>query len=237
MTHVELSSDFTVDLVQHTGADYMIAAAARVSTGLDILSKQDEEADAKLIRYLVKNRHGSPFEHSSMTFRIEAPIFVWREFMRHRIGFSYNEVSGRYVKLQPKFYVYPVDRPLVQEGSSAHPKLMHGHPALTPMVNGDMTRLYNKAWKTYESLLEDGVANEVARSVLPVGIYSSAYVTCNARSMMAFLSLRVDGGEGAMFETKPQWEIEQVAKKMEDKFAELFPATHKAFVKFGRVSP
>ncbi|MGL4998024.1 MAG: FAD-dependent thymidylate synthase [Cetobacterium sp.] len=237
MTHVELCSDFDVTLFQHSGSDAMTAAAARVSTGAELLEFPDKEADEKLIKYLLRHRHGSPFEHSSMTFRIEAPIFVWREFMRHRIGFSYNEVSGRYTKLQPKFYTYPVDRPLVQEGSSAHPELSHGHPALTPVVNGDITRLYNKAWKTYETLLDDGVAKEVARTVLPVGIYSSAYVTCNARSMMSFLSLRVDGGESAMFETKPQWEIQQVAMQMEEIFAEHFPATHEAFVSSGRVSP
>lgn len=237
MTEIVLSSEFDVTLIQHVGSDAMIAAAARVSTGAQLQPQPDADADAKLIRYLVRNRHGSPLEHTSLTFRIEAPIFVWREFMRHRIGFSYNEISARYVKLEPKFYVYPPTRPLTQQGSSAHPKLEHGHPALTPLVNGDLTRGYNKVWNIYESLLHEGVAKEVARAILPVGIYSSAYVTCNARSLMAFLSLRVDGGDDAMFNTKPQWEIEQVALKMETVFSELFPATYKAFSESRRVSP
>lgn len=230
-----LSSEFDVELIQSTGSDAMIANAARVSTGAD-LNGYDSEVDAKLINYLTKHRHGSPFEHSSMTFRISAPIFVFREFMRHRVGWSYNEVSARYKKLEPRFYIYPSQRPLVQEGSSAHPELVRGPDHLTLTTSGTLSVAYQQAWDAYEILLADGVANEVARAVLPVGIYSDMYVTCNARSMMAFLSLRVDA-ENAQFETKPQWEIDQVARKMEEEFSALFPATWGAFNKNGRVSP
>lgn len=232
---IKFLTDFDVELVQHTGSDASIAAAARVSTGLD-LSDYSEKENAGLINYLMKHRHGSPFEHNSMTFRISAPIFVFREFMRHRIGWSYNEVSARYKKMDPKFYVYPVERPLIQEGSSAHPKLVAGHPAMTPMVNHELEHAYRVAWKSYKTLLEDGVANEVARSVLPVGLYSEMYATCNARSLMSFLSLRVDAKEST-FETKPQWEIEMVARKMESEFDRLFPATSESFTMNGRVAP
>lgn len=224
-----------VELVQFTGSDAMIASAARVSTGLD-LDKYSEEEDAGLINYLMKHRHGSPFEHNSMTFRISAPIFVFREFMRHRIGWSYNEVSARYKKLEPNFYVYPDERPLIQEGSSAHPKLVHGDASLLTSTNNTVEQAYKHAWEMYELLLQDGVANEVARTVLPVGIFSEMYATCNARSLMSFLSLRVDS-EDSKFETKPQWEIESVARAMEFDFAEEFPDTHEAFVKNGRVAP
>jgi thymidylate synthase (FAD) len=235
MTRINYTSELDVELVQHVGSDASIAAAARVSTGLD-LKEYTEDQNAGLINYLAKHRHGSPFEHNSMTFRISAPIFVFREFQRHRIGWSYNEVSARYKKMDPKFYVYPPERPLIQEGSAAHPGLVHGHPAMTPMVNHEMEHAYKVAWKSYNTLLEDGVANEVARSVLPVGLFSEMYATTNARSLMAFLSLRVDA-EGATFETKPQWEIEQVALKMEAEFGKMFPATYTAFVKNGRVAP
>ena len=235
MSKFRLTSDFDVELIQSTGTDASIAAAARVSTGMDLWDSAEED-DAKLINYLAKHRHGSPFEHNSMTFRISAPIFVFREFQRHRIGWSYNEVSARYKKMEPKFYIYPATRPLIQEGSSAHPRLVAGHPAMTPMVNHEMEHAYKTAWKSYKSMLEDGVANEVARSVLPVGIYSEMYATCNARSLMSFLSLRVDSRD-ATFETKPQWEIEQVALEMEEKFDMLFPATSEAFNKNGRVAP
>jgi thymidylate synthase (FAD) len=232
---VEFSSEFEVEFIQGTGTDAIVAAAARVSTGLN-LDEYSAEDNAKLISYLMKHRHGSPFEHGSMTFRISAPIFVFREFMRHRIGWSYNETSARYKKLEPKFYVYPGERPLIQEGSSAHPNLVAGTPHMTENVNGRLELLYGDAWNAYTSMIEDGVAYEVARAVLPVGIYSEMYVTCNPRSLMAFLSLRVDA-ENARFETKPQWEIEQVAKNMEEYFALLYPATYDAFNNHGRVAP
>lgn len=232
---MRLSSEFDIELIQSTGTDASIAAAARVSTGMDLWDSSEED-DAKLINYLMKHRHGSPFEHNSMTFRISAPIFVFREFHRHRVGWSYNEVSGRYKKLDPRFYIYPSERPLVQEGSSAHPALVAGPESMTLTTNGVLYDSYKSSWSAYESLLDSGAANEVARSVLPVGIYSEMYATCNARSLMSFLSLRVDDSD-ATFQTKPQWEIEQVALKMEAEFDKLFPATSEAFNKNGRVSP
>ena len=112
-------SDVTVELVKHTASDADVLFAARVSTlgeqSLDELQK-DPERSKGLINYLMRDRHGSPFEHNSMTFFVSAPIFVFREFMRHRVGWSYNEESGRYRELQPVFYVPDADRKLVQEG-------------------------------------------------------------------------------------------------------------------------
>lgn len=232
---MEFTSDLKVELVQHTGSDAFIASAARVSTGAELESFEAKK-DAGLINYLMKKRHGSPFEHGSMTFRIEAPIFVFREFQRHRVGWSYNEVSGRYKKLEPKFYTYPEGRPLVQAGSGAHPDLVHGDEKLHTWVNGSIQSSARKAWREYEAMLELGVANEVARAVLPVTTFSSMYATCNPRSLMAFLSLRVDA-ENNQFETKPQWEIQRVAEEMGEHFADLFPATEAAFEANGRVSP
>lgn len=232
---MEFTSELAVDLVQHTGSDAFIASAARVSTGAE-LEQFAAEKDAGLINYLVRKRHGSPFEHGSMTFRIEAPIFLFREFQRHRIGWSYNEVSGRYKKLEPKFYVYPEDRPLVQAGSGAHPDLVQGDSQLLKFVNGSVQSVSRKAWREYEAMLELGAANEVARAVLPVTTYSSMYATCNPRSLMSFLSLRTDDPANA-FESKPQWEIEQVAYAMQSEFAQLFPATFEAFQKNGRIAP
>lgn len=232
--NIHLTSGLDVTLIAHHGNDADIANAARVSTGAD--GQHDTHTDERLINYLVKNRHGSPFEHTYLKFKISAPIFVFREFMRHRIGFSYNEASARYKKLEPKFYVYPEQRPLVQEGSSAHPDLVMGDGTLSVITRGLLTSSYAKTWKDYEALLDAGVANEVARAVLPVGVYSDMIVSCNVRSLMAFLSLRVDSPDNT-FETKPQWEIQQVAEDMEFAFKTLFPATHKAFVNNGRVCP
>lgn len=230
MTEITFTSELGVDLVQYAGSDAMIASAARVSTGKD-LEEHEHGRDAGLIGYLARAGHGSPFEHGSLTFRIDAPIFVAREFMRHRTGWSYNEVSGRYKKLEPKFYVYPEERPLVQEGSGAHPKLGHGYGWLRQsFVNGNIEIACEDAWRAYEAMLAAGAANEVARTVLPVGTYTQWYATCNPRSLMHFLSLRTsDSGESA-----PQWEIERIAKQMEWQFGELFPATYDAWVRGGR---
>jgi len=235
MTTPTFTSTITVDLIQHVGSDAMIAAAARVSTGRD-LDEHTEAADKGLINYLVKNKHSSPLEHNSITFRVSAPIFVFREWHRHRIGFSYNEISARYTKLEPKFYVYPHERPLVQAGSSAHPELVAGSERQARTVSENMARAYDAAWFYYERLLELDVANEVARTVLPVGIYSEMYVTTNVRALLSFLSLRTSN-EDAAFPSKPQYEIEVAAKLMEAHVAELFPVTHEAWNRLGRVSP
>lgn len=239
MSEIMFTSDLTVELVQHTGSDAMIAAAARVSTGADLDVPHPDKMEAKdrgLIGYLMRSRHGSPFEHGSMTFRIEAPIFVAREFMRHRVGWSYNETSARYREMEPKFYLYPEGRPLVQAGTGAHPQLVSGGEALHSHVNDSIRFTAGNAWHLYKEMIEFGAANEVARAVLPVGIYTSFYATCNPRSLMNFLSLRIDHEDNS-FTTKPQYEIQVVAEQMEAAFAEHFPATHEAFRKSGRVSP
>lgn len=231
----EFTSALEVELVQHIGTDDSVAAAARVSTGLD-LAEYSETKNNGLINYLMKQKHGSPFEHNSMTFRIKAPIFVFREFHRHRVGWSYNEISGRYTKLAPNFYVYPEGRPLVQQGSGAHPKLVDASPIVTKVTNGFLVEAYSHAWRTYCEMLNAGVANEVARAVLPVGLFSEMYATCNARSLMSFLTLRVDHPSNT-FTTKPQWEIQNVAEQMEAEFKKLFPLTWASFVMNGRVAP
>ena len=235
MTEIIFSSDIDIELIQFAGNDAAIAKAARVSTRGD-MKEHDEAADAGLINYLVKHRHGSPFEHNMMTFRVSAPMFVFREWHRHRIGWSYNEISARYQKLEPKFYIYPEERPLIQEGSSAHPNLVAGTPHMTESVNSRLELLYGNAWNAYSSMIDDGVANEVARAALPVATYSTMYATCNARSLMSFMSLRIDATD-AMFQTKPQTEIQKAAEGMEVYFKALFPATYEAFVKNGRVAP
>lgn len=232
---MEFTSEIKVELIQHTGSDEAIAAAARVSTGLD-LQDYTPEQNRGLIKYLMKNRHGSPFEHNSMTFRAMVPIFCVREWQRHRIGWSYNEVSGRYKKLEPTFYVLSEERPTVQSGSGAHPKLISGGPVLTKVSNGIMIESYTHSWGAYEKLLDLGVANEVARNVLPVGVYTEMYATCNARSLMSFLSLRVDHPDNT-FSTKPQWEIQNGAEQMEDHLKMLFPETWSAYLSNGRVAP
>ncbi len=232
---ITIKCDFDVDIVDCMGSDSLICRAARVST-LGAASLETDESFG-LIKFLMRNRHGSPFEHGSMTFRITAPIFVWREFMRHRIGFSYNEQSGRYMEMIPVFYVPPENRSgIVQVGKPGHYEYIPGSNKQYSMVGEGLTWSYETAWSIYQDLLQNGIAKEVARMVLPVGIYSTAYVTCNPRSLMSFLSLRTKS-DVATFPSYPQWEINQVADRMEEHFGQLFPLTHVAFCESGRVSP
>ena len=235
---IEFRSDITVELVRANASDADVVFAARVST-VGEQSLEDVDADpqrsAGLINYLMRDRHGSPFEHNSMTFFVKAPIFVWREHMRHRIA-SYNEESARYRELLPVFYVPSHERPLVQSGKPGAYEFHPGTPAQSELVERTIQESCTAAYSGYLEMLEAGVAREVARMVLPVTIYSSAYVTMNARALMNFLSLRRKV-EGSHFVSYPQREIEMVAEVYEEHFAKLMPLTHSAFIEHGRVAP
>jgi len=231
----------TVELVRSSASDADVLFAARVSTqGEQTLeaASAGTEATAKdrgLINYLMRDRHGSPFEHNSLTFYIQAPIFVFREFMRHRIA-SYNEESGRYRELRPVFYVPAADRNLVQVGKPGAYEFLPGTAEQSALVDTATRDASEFAFTAYQRMLDAGVAREVARIVLPLNIYSSMYVTLNARSLMNFLSLRTKV-EGTHFPSFPQREIEMCAEKMETVWRELMPLTHAAFNANGRVAP
>ncbi|MCU1529089.1 MAG: FAD-dependent thymidylate synthase [Frondihabitans sp.] len=239
----QFRSDVTVELVRSSAHDSDVLFAARVSTmGEQTLegaqaSAEGEAANkgAGLINYLMRDRHGSPFEHNSMTFYVQAPIFVFREFMRHRMA-SYNEESGRYRELNPVFYVPAPERNLVQIGKPGAYDFVPGTAEQLELVDRSTREASTQAFAAYQKMLDAGVAREVARIVLPLNIYSSMYVTVNARSLMNFLSLRTKR-EGTHFPSFPQREIEMCAEKMEDIWAELMPLTYAAFGKNGRVAP
>ena len=232
-------SDMTVELVKHSASDTDVLWAARVSTAgeqsLDEL-KKDPERSKGLINYLMRDRHGSPFEHNSMTFFVSAPLFVFREHHRHRVGWSYNEESGRYRELEPVFYLPDESRRLVQQGRPGKYEFVEGTPEQLRLARESMTAAYRQSYAAYQDMLAAGVAREVARSVLPVGLYSSMYATCNARSLMHFLGLRTKH-ELARTPSFPQREIEMVAEQMEAQWAALMPLTYEAFNRNGRVAP
>lgn len=224
-----------VSLIDHMGSDLSIVRAAKVSVAGENWPDRMTRSGEGLVKYLMTHRHGSPFEHATMTFFVKAPIFVFREFHRHRIA-SYNEMSGRYTTLPCEFYIPSPDRPLVNVGSSARPEFAPGGSDQVGLVQDLLTSVYEHAWTAYQGLLAGGVANEVARMVLPVGIFSQMYVTMNVRALMNFLSLRVDSLDSAT-RSRPQFEIQQVAEEIEKEFARLFPVVHEAFVLNGRVAP
>lgn len=190
------------------------------------------------IRFLMKNRHGTPFEQNYFQFFVKAPIAVFREHHRHRIGWSYNEESGRYKVMKPEFYIPPPERPLVQEGKPGHYIMKPGTMEQGYAMTDVMVEQFKLAYETYEMLLNEvKVPKEVARGVLPVYLMTSMFASCNARSMMAFLSLRTDEPE-ATFPSKPMWEIDELVARVYEKALKAYmPITYKAFCDFGRVAP
>lgn len=242
MSDFKFTSDITVRLIDSMGDDARIAMAAWVSTSAeDGMRRAVEKPDdvKGVINYLLKNRHGTPFEHGTMTFFVHAPIFVWREWHRHRIGFSYNEESARYKTLDPVFYLPDRERPMMKVDG-----WKPGRPKFTRCQSdemyadwyGAMSLSYQASYKMYLTGLELGIDPGLARDCLPVGIYSSCWVTCNPRSLMAFLSLRTHEPDAKQV-SYPLWEIDVAARKCEELFAVRFPITHAAFVAAGRTAP
>lgn len=221
---INYTDQLTCTLLDSQASDLAVVNAARIS--LDTQHPDMEEGDAPLIRFLLRNRHGTPFEHGYFKFLVEAPIFVFREHHRHRAGHSYNEMSGRYTQLEPKFYVPNEAR--VQQGKPGA-YVYEDEPALTKPVQRHVQRSYEIAWATYEDLLRMGVAKEQARVVLPVGIYTKMIWSCNPRSLMHFLGLRNA--------PTAQAEIRAIAQQAETALRRIMPITWAAFIEAGRVAP
>ena len=215
MTEPTLRSDMKVELIDFMGGDGRVVQAARTST-LGAAASEEKESEG-LINFLLRERHDVPVEHSVFTFRIEAPIFVTRQILKHRIT-SISEESARYRKLDGVFYIPDADRPLAQEGKTGDYNMVPLLEARANYANSLMESATLDAWVAYQALLEIGVAKEAARMVLPVNVYSSMYLTINARSLMNFLSKRN--------EHHAQFEIREVAKQMEDVFAKQMPLTY-----------
>lgn len=233
---VKWKSDVDVELVSHDGDDTRIAEAAWVSNyGGGIPSDQANRIPG-LINFLMRDRHGTPFEHNSLTFRVSAPLFVFYEWHRHRAGWSYNEESARYRELDPVFYVPADNRALVQTGSPGKYQFGPGSYNQVAIAEASAKRAARFTWEEYQHQLEHGIAREVARDVLPVSVYKTQYATCNLRSLFAFLSLRWAHPLSTV-PTFPLAEIQMVAEGLEREARPLFPAAFEAFDKNGRVAP
>lgn len=243
MIEIIEKSDVDVKLQQDVGGDHVLAAAAWVVDDIaEALEKERIKPGEieRIINYLMKHRHGSPFEHGLMTFCVDAPILVWREHHRHRIGWSYNEESARYKTLRPTFYIPRRDRPMmkVEDWRPGRPKFtICEDDEIFDKLRDNLLDDYTRSYNHYVENLELGIDPGLARDGLNVGIYSSCWTTCNPRSMMAFLSLRTYRPEMAKFVSYPLWEIELVAENYERVFSELYPLTYDAFNNNGRVAP
>ncbi len=207
-------------------SDLSVVNAARVSFARR--KEAMDESDEGLIRFLMRDRHGTPFEHNAFRFHIRAPIFVAREWMRHRVG-SFNEFSMRYARATDEFYVPEPEDVRTQVGKPGAYSFDPVSPDVAETARDELRKVYEHAYSTYERLVELGVARELARSAMPVGAYTEFYWTLNARSLMNFVSLRA--AETA------QREIRRYADACERFLAERMPVTHAAFVAANRVAP
>ena len=206
--------------------DLSVVNGARVSFARR--KEELDESDEGLIRFLMRDRHGTPFEHNSFRFHIRTPIFVAREWFRHRVG-SFNEFSMRYAKATDDFYVPEPEAVRTQVGKPGAYSFEEVSPEVAEKTRDELRAVYEKAYETYQTLVELGVARELARCALPVGAYTEFYWTVNARSLMNFLSLRAS--------EHAQREIRLYAEACETFLAEKMPVTYAAFVASGRVAP
>jgi thymidylate synthase (FAD) len=206
--------------------DLSVVNGARVSFARR--KEEMDESDEGLIRFLMRDRHGTPFEHNSFRFHIRCPLFVAREWMRHRVG-SFNEFSLRYAKATDDFYVPSPEDVRSQVGKPGAYSFEPVSDEVAEATRVKLQAVYEMAYLAYEQLVELGVARELARCALPVGAYTEFYWTINARSLMNFLSLR--NAETA------QREIRRYAEACERFLEQHMPVTYEAFVANGRVAP
>ena len=218
------SAGSSVTLDGYFATDLAVANAARVSFNQESDEMTDREVG--LISFLMKNRHGSPFEHGYFRFKVKCPIFVAREWFRHRIG-SFNEWSGRYSKIEPEFFIPEEFR--TQKGKPGAYKFERLDPIDDYSHQSQIEYAYSIAESVYEGLLDAGVAKEQARMVLPVATYTNFVWSVNPRALMNFLSLRAH--DDAMKE------IRDLAFDVEEDFKKVMPATHAAWEANGRIAP
>ena len=223
MTEIKLRSDMGVTLIDHMGSDRMVAEAARVSTlGLD----NNREKYVGLVRALMRDKHWSPFMHPQMTIAFEVPLFVRSQLVTH-YSLARSEFSMRYSEARPEFWVPTEDRPLVQVGKALDYRREMGTDQQSEAARLNIEQAAWSAWTYYSELLENGIAAEVARTVLPQSTYTTLWLTGNLRSWLSFLDNRMD--------PHAQWETQEVGTKVAEIFAERFPVTFEAYMQ-GRSS-
>lgn len=233
---VKFRSDMCIELLDVMGTDSKVAQVARVSTRNE---EATPERDARLVGTLVNEGHMVPLEHAAMTFRIECPIFVARQIQKHRMG-SQSELSARYTEMAPEFYVPGEHRKLGQTGSRMAYDMVDLGPQRAAATRYIIEEASKRAWRSYEDVLRVGAAREVARLVLPLNVYTEIRMTMNLRSLLNFLSLRVDwksqGYDNVKQVSHPQYEVQMVALEMAKHLMVNFPAVWQAFHEKGFVA-
>lgn len=208
-----------VRLVEYMGSDLSIVRNARVSYDAEWRTGEDEGKDAKLLNYLIKNKHTSPFESCVFTFEIKAPIFVFRQWHRHRT-WSFNEISARYAELPEEYYVPELEQLTAQSESNKQMRTDEQHP-LAEMFQRDIAASSEASFKKYKAMIACGCPRELARSVLPVGTYSHMFATVDLHNLFHFLKLRLH--------SHSQYEIRVYAEAMLKLIEPIVPHSVAAF--------
>lgn len=219
MTEIKVLDKGFVRLVDSMGSDLSISRAARVSYDAAWRAGEDQGSDAKLIKYLWKHNHTSPFESVVFTFEIKAPIFVLRQWHRHRT-WSYNELSGRYKELSPEFYMPNPEVIGVQADNNKQARTIITRTDVDANII-KVSEVYAEVYSLYKELLENKWPRELARSVLPVSTYSHMFATVNLHNLLRFLKLRCADDA--------QYEIRQYANALRDLITPIVPVTIEAF--------
>ena len=215
-----------VRLDAHMADDLSVVNSARVSFAQS--SDEIDTAGIGLINFLMRERHGTPFEHNSFRFHVKCPLFVAREWFRHRIG-SFNEFSARYSFVQDDFFVPRKEHVRTQAGKPGAYKFEPVEEQLAEHAILHIEEVNAYCYEAYQQLIEKGIAKELARTVLPVSMYTQFYWTVNARALMNFLSLRNDDSA--------QIDIRLYAKEVEEIFKGQMPVTYDSWINNGRVTP
>jgi thymidylate synthase (FAD) len=208
-----------VRLIDSMGTDLSIVRAARVSYDAEWRAGENQKSDHRLIHYLMRNRHTSPFEAVTFTFEVKAPIFVLRQWHRHRT-FSYNEVSARYTELPEEFYVPQLDKLTTQSSDNKQMRTNEQHPN-AEILQEEMEHVCRTAFTTYHGLLANGCPRELARSVLPLATYSHMFTTVDLHNLFHFIRLRIHDHS--------QYEIRVYAEAMLELTEAIVPVAVAAF--------
>jgi thymidylate synthase (FAD) len=209
--------------------DYSVVNSARVSFARNTEDEVEmTTADAGLINFLMREQHGTPFEHNAFRFHIKCPVFVAREWFRHRIG-SFNEFSARYSEVPNEMFVPELGEIRKQTGKPGSYTFEQVEMSLAIDTFEIILKANNDAYDAYSQMLRMGIAKEVARTVLPMGMFTQFYWTVNARSLMNFLALRTD--ENA------QLDIRKFAEAVEVLFSNEMPITYRSWVANDKVCP
>jgi len=222
--HVEFSSDITVELIDYMGDDLRIVNAARASKG--VTKNNLETVDHLLINSLIRDEHGAPFEKVRFEFFVECPIWMARQWFKHRFS-SFSEMSGRYTEIPAKFWIPRKENVRMQVGKAMSYEYVSAEDSVANDYLSSLMDINIKSYEYYKGCIENGIAKEVARYVMPMNMYTKFMWGTDLRNMTNFLVLRND--------KHAQFEIQEAAQKVEQAFEKACPVTYELWNKNGRL--